>query len=84
MNSHSLNEMAQARDDSEGTKNRHQAIWIRPKLPARLEPYPSGLARPVARQRADAFRHEAGLPTPHNGLRLAGATHDFCGASALP
>ncbi len=43
----------------------------------------AGLARLVARQPFDAFRHEPGLPSPHHGLGFARAAHDLGGATAV-
>ena len=39
--------------------------------------------RLVAQQPVDAFLHEALLPAPHAGLRLAGPPHDLDGADAV-
>ena len=40
-------------------------------------------ARLVTQQAALTFRHEAFLPAPDTGLRLAGLTHDLVGADAV-
>src|SRR5262249_24924318 len=43
----------------------------------------AGLARLVAQQAVDAFRHEPRLPGPHHRLRLAGSAHDLGGTAAV-
>jgi hypothetical protein len=43
----------------------------------------AGLARLVAQQPVDPFRHEQGLPSPHDWLRFARSAHDLGGAAAI-
>jgi hypothetical protein len=47
------------------------------------KPRLAGLARLVAQQPLDAFRHEPRLPSPHHRLRLARAAHDLGSAAAI-
>src|SRR6266481_4683169 len=43
----------------------------------------AGLARLVACEPGNAFRHEARLPSPNHRLRFARTAHDFGGATAV-
>jgi hypothetical protein len=43
----------------------------------------AGHARLVAQQRVNSFRHEPGLPSPHDWLRFARSAHDLGGAVAI-
>ena len=43
----------------------------------------AGLARLVARQPLNAFRHKAGLPCPNHRFRFAGPAHDFGRAATI-